>query len=133
MLPPLLSHYDFNPRSREGSDTLPAPRPLACWIFQSTLPRRERPVEYSPILSVVSNFNPRSREGSDTDGWELQQLIAEFQSTLPRRERPRHAGIQKTLKNFNPRSREGSDLARRPDAAALSISIHAPAKGATSR
>ena len=57
-----------------------------------------------------------------------------FQSTLPRRER------QQTLQqsrskhwNFNPRSREGSDGADSVTKKLGSISIHAPAKGATVR
>ena len=35
--------YDFNPRSRKGSDTMPPPSP-----------------------SQMMHFNPRSRKGSDT-------------------------------------------------------------------
>ena len=56
------------------------------------------------------HFNPRSREGSDS-------------TTASRRSRDSH---------FNPRSREGSDPAP-PRCRHLhhSISIHAPAKGAT--
>ena len=107
----------------------------ATWeqIFQSTLPRGER---HRPLVSIILvilisihapargatsinpffssstiNFNPRSREGSDTT-----QIINNHY-----------------IINFNPRSREGSDLApffvfqlRRH------ISIHAPARGATS-
>ena len=57
--------------------------------FQSTLPRRERPVKSAQCVSA----------------------IAAFQSTLPRRERP---------------------TARRAHRPGKSISIHAPAKGATS-
>ena len=75
----------FNPRSHEGSDLLPeeirmvltisihAPTRGATQIdrcidvnliFQSTLPRGERPI---PMTSTgyVRNFNPRSHEGSD--------------------------------------------------------------------
>ena len=123
---------DFNPRSREGSDSL------------------------SPCLSHnVSNFNPRSREGSDNIHCHLFVSSALFQSTLPRRERHNLVMIsrgavefQSTLPRrerrytiylyqistlyFNPRSREGSDrpiLYRRFKL--LQISIHAPAKGAT--
>ena len=55
------------------------------------------------------NFNPRSREGSDLCIRNNQDLTAAFQSTLPRRERRYKAA--KKLK--------------------MSISIHAPAKGAT--
>ena len=55
----------FNPRSREGSDV------VLVWlwcviVFQSTLPRRERPI-HVPAIVWLYYFNPRSREGSDTD------------------------------------------------------------------
>ena len=80
---------NFNPRSREGSDDRHTPRSSSILIFQSTLPRGERP-------------------------WRLPRplpLPQVFQSTLPRGERhERGAGRKK----------------------ALSISIHAPARGATS-
>ena len=104
-----LRYYQgFNPRSRVGSDlqrsvifhdpkmfqsTLPRrERPIAtifarqCSWFQSTLPRRERHI--SPLLSAASSL---------------------FQSTLPRRERlsARKANICRC--RFNPRSRVGSD------------------------
>ena len=36
-----------------------------------------------------------------------------------------------TAMRFNPRSREGSDGVMRMDKSVLSVSIHAPAKGAT--
>ena len=77
--------------------------------FQSTLPRRERRCPSRPPSSG-RYFNPRSREGSDS-------------TTASRRSRDSH---------FNPRSREGSDPAP-PRCRHLhhSISIHAPAKGAT--
>ena len=56
-----------------------------------------------------------------------------FQSTLPRRERPGAVatpGVWRAY--FNPRSREGSDLPRILLPGLTVISIHAPAKGATS-
>ena len=34
---------DFNPRSHEGSDWISLEQSVSIWIFQSTLPRRERP------------------------------------------------------------------------------------------
>ena len=56
-----------------------------------------------------------------------------FQSTLPRRERLNIDDDIRSAANFNPRSREGSD---KPydvySPGAIIISIHAPAKGATS-
>ena len=100
--------YDFNPRSREGSD----------WPSSS-------------CFLNLSNFNPRSREGSDLSSVKgsLTKLISihapakgattivksdiqglQFQSTLPRRERPGSSFPSvPNLPYFNPRSREGSD------------------------
>ena len=151
------SHFyqNFNPRSREGSDpqhctirkrhlpfqsTLPR-RERQCRMkqsgisitFQSTLPRRERrrttqrrrtemaisihaPAKgatYTPQSSGVHGcyFNPRSREGSDADTSRTSNQRHRFQSTLPRRERPVSHRLQRVVG---------------------AISIHAPAKGATS-
>ena len=56
------------------------------------------------------DFNPRSREGSDPEGVYVYVIPKKFQSTLPRGERQRAAGNQ-----------HGN----------ASISIHAPARGAT--
>ena len=99
--------------------------------FQSTLPRGERPPlpcpfpyrdDFNPrsregsdglvimLLGLMLNFNPRSREGSDSPGHHRQ-------------EKPKH---------FNPRSREGSDYFRIGLTDLTDISIHAPARGATS-
>ena len=101
--------------------------------FQSTPPRRERPVKKLD-LQLMIYFNPRPREGSD------------FSRTI----------TEKRLKNFNPRPREGSDSLtnnfiigsvifqstppRRErrntffnNVSHSNISIHAPAKGATRR
>ena len=62
-MPCLRLHRHFNPRSREGSDPVPSLSRLD-YPFQSTLPRRERPLESSTARSSF-DFNPRSREGSD--------------------------------------------------------------------
>ena len=58
---------------------------------------------------MTNNFNPRSREGSD------KKIMDIIHSTG----------------DFNPRSREGSDANSRPVCRDISISIHAPVKGAT--
>ena len=122
----------FNPRSREGSDPDISNAPGLIGTFQSTLPRRERPflsgsrvVDTAPFQSTLprrerrvtalaarsrtANFNPRSREGSDP---------------------PNPRAPSETV-DFNPRSREGSDASPNLSDSATSISIHAPAKGAT--
>ena len=56
--------FDFNPRSREGSDRLFVWTGTSAFRFQSTLPRGERRMSIS-ISAQRCYFNPRSREGSD--------------------------------------------------------------------
>ena len=124
-----------------------------CLQFQSTLPRGERP-QFSLSQKVKEYFNPRSREGSDWYEIPAQTLSTQFQSTLPRGERrscvvspsgfwnfnPRsregsddmHAALDYELEHFNPRSREGSDTRQPKNGLLILISIHAPARGATS-
>ena len=78
--------YNFNPRSREGSD------------FDNVKMRDDAqisilaPARGATIISHFSPpscayFNPRSREGSD----------------------PTEDGLSSAMQYFNPRSREGSD------------------------
>ena len=100
-------------------------------IFQSTLPRRERPGNIPALHRGNSEFQstlPR-RERRIASG--LRITMAEFQSTLPRRERRAGDYGEPVYCYFNPRSREGSDNAKVIGAQNLTISIHAPAKGAT--
>ena len=121
--------------------------------LSASLPRRERlhhhqPVLREPCISIHAPakgatcgprkwsamrwyFNPRSREGSD-----LLQIVANlktqiFQSTLPRRERLEKLRRFRCALHFNPRSREGSDAVAAAGQIGQAISIHAPAKGAT--
>ena len=77
-------------------------------IFQSTLPRGERP-SFSNRNTPFTYFNPRSREGSD-----VTVIVA---CAIP--------------DYFNPRSREGSDSIITAIVQYIAISIHAPARGAT--
>ena len=145
----------FNPRSREGSDQRGRDRSLQRQIFQSTLPRGERLLHRTFFEPFQVHFNPRSREGSDTicnvttvpyryfnprsrEGSDLIKVVIPlfkiiFQSTLPRGERRRQYNIllagwqfQSTL----PRG-ERRGYAHRQRLPII-ISIHAPARGATS-
>ena len=77
-------------------------------IFQSALPRGERPYTKTQLRGKC-DFNPRSREGSDST-W-----ILSWSCVL----------------DFNPRSREGSDQPLGQLFKCLGISIRAPARGAT--
>ena len=77
-------------------------------IFQSTLPRGERP-RHSISYRTRSYFNPRSREGSDFAFAMFYTSIFYFN---PRsREGSDAVWVIISIKNtyFNPRSREGSD------------------------
>ncbi len=81
-----------------------------CLKFQSTLPRRERLCEYASTRIALNGFNPRSRAGSDRASRETMPICA----------------------SFNPRSRAGSDASTaNPDPDPVPVSIHAPAQGAT--
>ena len=123
---------DFNPRSREGSDSICSHRSKCARTFQSTLPRRERrftslPINDSftisihapakgatikpsaiPSDSIISIHAPA--KGATAPGVPEYNVIIIFQSTLPRRER---------LDTMT----KGKEV--------VIISIHAPAKGAT--
>ena len=142
---------DFNPRSREGSDVFrPIPGdPVDISIhapakgatvklevqdsmlqFQSTLPRRERQTSRNSKFEL-SYFNPRSREGSDPLGMDKLLMQVNFN---PRSREGSDAGMpgdKRFHPYFNPRSREGSDKTIRINFYDITISIHAPAKGAT--
>ena len=88
--PPISQPLYFNPRSREGSDDSFSALTDSALIFQSTLPRRERP---SGVRAA----------------WVFGNL---FQSTLPRRERQQHMNGSGQMKRFQstlPR-RERQDL-----------------------
>ena len=128
---------DFNPRSREGSDSgslhgkkvpeisIHAPARGATRLvlscggyteFQSTLPRGERHTERK-LAYRTDDFNPRSREGSDHGLQTCRRSPARFQSTLPRGERPLLRYATQIHPYFNPRSREGSDFIKVSDSA----------------
>ena len=57
---------------------------LLDFVFQSTLPRRERRKDARTGITG-SNFNPRSREGSDDSAVFKLSFGIQFQSTLPDR------------------------------------------------
>ena len=78
---------NFNPHSHEGSDCRSRTRPTMITVFQSTLPRRERPTVHDTVICIHSYFNPHSHEGSDIVNGVYHFDLLIFQSTLPRRER----------------------------------------------
>ena len=144
---------NFNPRSHEGSDSLPQPSCTSVMVFQSTLPRGERPISTSSGRPSI-NFNPRSHEGSDrgnlpddfvqlyfnprshegSDGFPRRPMIprSAFQSTLPRGERRiilDKKGVNKVISIHAPT--RGATMAGEKISVEWVISIHAPTRGAT--
>ena len=125
------------------------------WTFQSTLPRRERlgganvlyhksgvsihaPAKGAthanhPCDNRYNCFNPRSREGSDEI--KMHNLFWLICFNPRSREGSDHETCPAlhVLSRFNPRSREGSDDKQIAKNIGVSVSIHAPAKGATLR
>ena len=130
VIPRIAAPFYFNPRSHEGSDDEVTTIVKEKFIFQSTLPWRERR-KLLQSSRKPTNFNPRSHEGSDyspvssalirgrfqsTLPWRerLNNVYANsasglFQSTLPWRERRWHRLNLRWKAYFNPRSHEGSD------------------------
>ena len=121
---------NFNPRSREGSDVDCNAFFLYRQEFQSTLPRGERrKLANSNEVDVLISIHAPARGATWVS--DMSKQFSPFQSTLPRGERPTRSGLSSAWWNFNPRSREGSDPIIIPQSKQTSISIHAPARGAT--
>ena len=122
--------------------------------FQSTPPRGGRRLVYSRSAERP-HFNPRPREGGDgrdsdvaakshafqstpPRGGRLNYLLHVvhrhlFQSTPPRGGRPAALVSVSARGYFNPRPREGGDFPAPCNIHRCCISIHAPARGATTR
>ena len=123
----------FNPRSREGSDEISTPS------FLRSLDFNPRSREGSDIFFLfhhlsILHFNPRSREGSDDIAYDLPASRPDFNPRSREGSDVQSEILYDHGWDFNPRSREGSDAKRLIRSFAEStISIHAPARGATVR
>ena len=120
----------FNPRSHEGSDFAYNKTSPTESIFQSTLPRRERPLGYRNS-SPSYNFNPRSHEGSDVASTAVCSALGNFNPRSHEGSDAVGASVVSISADFNPRSHEGSDTNQPNHSTRRCISIHAPTKGAT--
>ena len=120
---------DFNPRSREGSDSEAEPSGLklvisihapvkgaTCGLFQG---------------HAVGHISIHAPVKGATQIVPYALFVPWFQSTLPWRERPVYSLSGAMVYDFNPRSREGSDASEFTYYDYRRISIHAPVKGAT--
>ena len=146
------SNSYFNPRSREGSDN--SVKPFVIRIDSISI---HAPARGATLFRNVMQLETQISIHAPARGATVKELCeivwGEFQSTLPRGERPMggfkflgNNGFQSTLPrverpieggaiagnaNFNPRSREWSDRHHRKGRPNRTISIHAPASGAT--
>ena len=151
MLAAISSISYFNPRSREGSDlpmamlasvlgiSIHAPAKgatnTATHIEMASWISIHAPAKGATIISLPSDpgyyISIHAPAKGATFLISFSGEALKFQSTLPRRERLTFIISAHLSSDFNPRSREGSDshcFLVRP---AGTISIHAPAKGAT--
>ena len=131
---PLVIYYRifccFNPRSRMGSD-LVAITAIAAPRVSIHAPAWGATCRLCLASTPQAGFNPRSRMGSDQVFKNIRFLFASFnpRSRMGSDHSPR-TFIQPPL-SFNPRSRMGSDGMAHILLDLSTVSIHAPAWGAT--
>ena len=77
----------FNPRSREGSDANDVDYFADAYLFQSTLPRRERLFTRNFPSNILEVSIHAPAKGATKYWREREEEQRKFQSTLPRRER----------------------------------------------
>ena len=106
---PVARPHCFNPRARQGRD-----------VRRVTCP------------ATGGCFNPRAREGRDACAASKDARQYLFQSTRPRRARPATAALAASLPKFqSTRPRRARPLLSGKSGPTMVVSIHAPAKGAT--
>ena len=122
----------FNPRARTGRDDAMPPAARMCCCFNPRA-RTGRDLRRAHTRRGRLSFNPRARTGRDvrTIGFAIGPPM--FQSTRPHGARPaRHVGSRGLCLCFNPRARTGRDSRDTLSGRVYrSVSIHAPARGAT--
>ena len=108
----VISGYclDFNPRSREGSDSMVLHVGIRMFSISIHAPARGATIHMTFLAPKYRYFNPRSREGSDAL---LSALLYCFSISI-------HAPAR------------GATLINSRAYSTPCISIHAPARGATS-
>ena len=122
--------HNFNPRPREGGD-IDKP-PCYVWVRISIhAPARGATLVVPKVkpLFLISIHAPARGATETSSSRSAGSSI--FQSTPPRGGRLRSPCRGKRRRYFNPRPREGGDCLVLADRMVGSISIHAPARGAT--
>ena len=152
--PPSWPIPSFDPRPREGGDRSRNQLVKPAGVFRSTPPRGGRPPS-PPAARTLRRFDPRPREGGDTAGTSTVPRPPTFRSTPPRggrrvssarsapilafRSTPPRGGRRRATRRSEVRMKFRSTPPRGGRLAArlltgdnARVSIHAPARGATS-
>ena len=132
-LPTQTAEASFNSRSREGSD-----RADMIWSGLAVdvsihAPARGATDSLCLISLLLACFNSRSREGSDPPRPASPALCPRFNSRSREGSDSPSRRMTPSTSSFNSRSREGSDGISSTFTSSPSVSIHAPARGATVR
>ena len=120
----------FNSRAREGRDHRHAQGAGRFLRFNSRA-REGRDLGARRIAAQSYSFNSRAREGRDVNFSVDYNAHKLFQLTRPRRARLAATAASASASRFNSRAREGRDYLCRWNEISLTVSTHAPAKGAT--
>ena len=125
---------DFNPRSRKGSDFTNNTIDTLLGGFQSTLPQGERQ-DGSYSQKNIRGFQSTLPQGERRAAVITHNLfLCTFQSTLPQGERPWDCAQGRVLYVFQSTLPQGERRSGGVQASVtIGISIHAPARGATSQ
>ena len=152
LLPP--PKFRFNPRTRMGCDTAKVGELLPVYWFQSTHPHGVRLAKFAKHRNVdlfqsthphgvrpsdavfhtqQRSFNPRTRTGCDNDKGAYVDAKFQFQSTHPHGVRHFEQPLQDEKIEFQSTHPHGVRQASRFSMLCeYEVSIHAPARGATS-
>ena len=128
--PAAVTRCCFNPRARTGRDPRPSDKDPGAWTFQSTRPHGARPAGPHGPRPPVS-FQSTRPHGARRGLRPVTRMRKVFQSTRPHGARRHTCGHASGCQCFNPRARTGRDGAKAKDAEEQEVSIHAPARGAT--
>ena len=129
----IRSRTNFNPRSREGSDALGAWSRALTYIFQSTLPRRERHTHFhlTMLCRIISIHAPA--KGATYLRYQLYQANCISIHAPAKGATFRHSslGLIRHIISIHAPAKGATSCVPVHAAYRPTISIHAPAKGAT--
>ena len=119
----------FNSRARKGRDLLHSP-PRSPRLFQFTRPQGARQ-SVEPPVPLLAGFNSRARKGRDCAYVSCAMAAGRFNSRARKGRDASAPHVFPLHRGFNSRARKGRDEDGAWKMRAVTVSIHAPARGAT--